>query len=91
MSVNITSAEELAWLAQQIGSGRSFTSVFLDQDIDLNGKAWTAIGTQAHPFSGTFYGNGHTVSNLLVTAAAAIRACSAISRVPPLRRPWSRT
>lgn len=70
-SVNITSAEELAWLAQQVNSGRSFTSVFLDQDIDLNGKAWTAIGTQAHPFSGTFYGNGHTVSNLLVTAGGS--------------------
>ena len=69
--MNITSAEELAWLAQQVNSGRSFTSVFLDQDIDLNGKAWSPIGTQAHPFSGTFYGNGHTVSNLLVTAGGS--------------------
>lgn len=67
-SVNITSAEELAWLAQQVNSGRTFTSVFLDNNIDLNGKAWTAIGTQSNPFSGTFYGCGHTISNLLVTA-----------------------
>ncbi len=69
-SVTITSAEELAWLAQQVNSGRSFACVFLNEDIDLNGKPWTAIGTKSNPFTGEFYGNGHTVSNLLVTASS---------------------
>lgn len=65
-SVDISSAEELAWLAQQVNSGEKFDSVFLKNDIDLNGKAWTAIGTSSNPFTGAFYGNGHTVSNLVV-------------------------
>ena len=46
--------------------GREIDSVFLKNDIDLNGKAWTAIGTSSNPFTGAFYGNGHTVSNLVV-------------------------
>lgn len=65
-SVNITSAEELAWLAQQVNSGVTFACVFLENDIDLNAKAWTPIGTKANPFTGEFYGNGHTVSGLAV-------------------------
>ncbi len=65
-SVDISSAEELAWLAQQVNSGEKFDSVFLKNDIDLNGKVWTAIGTSSSPFTGAFYGNGHTVSNLVV-------------------------
>lgn len=65
-SVDISSAEELAWLAQQVNSGEKFDSVFLKNDIDLNGKAWTAIGTSSSPFTGAFYGNGHAVSNLVV-------------------------
>lgn len=69
-SVTINSAEELAWLAQQVNSGRAFTCVFLNEDIDLNGKPWTAIGTKSNPFTGEFYGNGHTVSNLLITASS---------------------
>lgn len=69
-SVTITSAEELAWFAQQVNSGRTFACVFLNEDVDLNGKPWTAIGTKSNPFAGEFYGNGHTVSNLLVTGTS---------------------
>lgn len=45
--------------------------VSLDADLDLTGIAWTPIGskfdtdgTLLHYFSGKFYGNGHTISNL---------------------------
>ena len=45
--------------------------VSLDADLDLTGVAWTPIGsvfaadgTLQHYFSGKFYGNGHTISNL---------------------------
>ena len=45
--------------------------VSLDADLDLTGVAWTPIGsvfaadgTLLHYFSGKFYGNGHTISNL---------------------------
>ncbi len=65
-SVNITSPEELAWLAKEVNGGRSFACVFLENDIDLNAKAWTPIGTKDHPFTGEFYGNGHTVTGLAI-------------------------
>ena len=45
--------------------------VSLDADLDLTGIAWTPIGSTfdadgnlLHYFSGKFYGNGHTISNL---------------------------
>ena len=36
-------------------------------DIDLGGVEWTPIGTEAAPYSGDFDGNGHTVSNFVIT------------------------
>ena len=70
-SVDVTCAEELAWLAQQVNSGKTFTLVNLESDIDLNNRAWTAIGTKDHPFTGEFYGWGHTVSGLNVDATGS--------------------
>ena len=69
-SAYINTAEELAWLSQQVAAGKSFDCVFLNSDIDLNGKAWTAIGTAENPFTGEFYGCGHTVSNLVVNGSS---------------------
>ena len=37
-------------------------SVVLAGDMDLSG--WTAVGTQAAPFTGSFNGNGYTISGL---------------------------
>jgi hypothetical protein len=36
----------------------------LAADIDLKGFDWFPIGTKAAPFTGSFNGNGHTISNL---------------------------
>ncbi len=38
----------------------------LSKDLDLNNASWTPIGTSTQPFSGTFDGNGHTISNLMI-------------------------
>lgn len=35
-------------------------------DIDLLDAEWTPIGTAEHPFTGTFMGNGHTISNFQI-------------------------
>ncbi len=35
-------------------------------DIDLNGAAWTPIGTRTAPFEGNLDGNGYTIKNLNV-------------------------
>jgi hypothetical protein len=43
----------------------------LGDDIDLEDEPWTPIGnTPAAPFSGTFNGQGHKISNLSVSGAA---------------------
>ena len=41
--------------------------VILNTDIDLAGAEWTPIGSTTNPFTGTFDGNGHKVSNFQVT------------------------
>ena len=50
----------------------------LTQDLDFNddesyrvGAGWQPIGTDRRPFSGTFEGNGYTISNLRINAAYA--------------------
>lgn len=42
-------------------------------DIDLNGTAWSPIGTDASRFTGNLNGNGHIISNLTVSGAADYR------------------
>lgn len=73
----ISSADELAWVAEQVNSGANTfagKTVKLVKDIDLNNKNWTPIGTNGddapHCFQGTFDGNGKTISNLFVDLTA---------------------
>ncbi len=65
----ISSAAELAYLAQQVNSGITYdenTYFQLTADIDLGGKEWTPIGTKDNQFAGKFSGNGKTIRNLTV-------------------------
>ncbi len=69
--VYISSAEELAYVAQQVNSGtENYHGYTLVQtaNIDLNNQAWTPIGVSVseNPFSGDYNGNGFTVYNLNV-------------------------
>lgn len=73
----ISTADELAWVAEQVNSGANTfagKTVKLVKDIDLNNKNWTPIGTNgdaaAKCFQGTFDGNGKTISNLFVDLTA---------------------
>ena len=38
----------------------------LDNDLDLSGINWEPIGTLEKPFTGSFDGNGHTISGLTI-------------------------
>ena len=42
-------------------------SYALGADIDLGGADWTPIGNDLMPFTGTLYGNGHAIRNLVCT------------------------
>ena len=59
----ITSAEELAWFRDTVNSGTTDIHARLLHDINLNNVIWKPIGTQKHPYTGTFDGNAYTISN----------------------------
>lgn len=65
--VEITSAPELAWLAQQNKTFEGYTFK-LTADIDLNHHEWKPIGSN-YQFKGTFDGQNHTVSNMKCTTS----------------------
>ena len=73
--ISITTVDELLQFANAVDNGeyddKTDAVVSLDADLDLTGIAWIPIGsdfdnenTLQHYFSGKFYGNGHTISNL---------------------------
>ena len=72
---SIKTVDELLQFAKAVNNGeyddKTDAVVSLDANLDLTGVAWTPIGsvfaadgTLLHYFSGKFYGNGHTISNL---------------------------
>lgn len=62
----IETAEQLMAFAANINNGADYSGkvVKLTADIDLAGEEWAPIGTAEHPFSGTFDGNGKTITGL---------------------------
>ena len=73
--ISITTVDELLQFAKAVDNGdyddKTDAVISLDADLDLTGVAWKPIGsvfaadgTLQHYFSGKFYGNGHTISNL---------------------------
>ena len=73
--ISITTKDELLQFAAAVDKGeyndKTDAVVSLDADLDLTGVAWTPIGSVfdsdgnlLHYFSGKFYGNGHTISNI---------------------------
>ena len=73
--ISITTVDELLQFAKAVDNGeyddKTDAVVSLDADLDLTNVAWKPIGsvfaadgTLLHYFSGKFYGNGHTISNL---------------------------
>lgn len=77
----ISNLEELKQFRDLVNSGVSFAGgapdqdgkingkhIYLTDDIDLSGEEWTPIGLNKDTaFGGHFYGQGHTISNLMVT------------------------
>lgn len=66
----IRSADDLVRFSEMVNSGDKRlidARVRLDEDIDLQGKAWIPVGkTRANAFRGIFDGNGHTVHNFVI-------------------------
>lgn len=63
----IGTAAELAWFADAVNGGQKAINGKLTDNINLNGKPWTAIGTSSNKFAGTLDGDEahhYTVSGL---------------------------
>ena len=58
----IGTAEDLLWFAQEVNGGNTGISGVLTADIDLSGVNWPGIGSSDYRFSGSFDGQGHTVT-----------------------------
>ena len=69
VSTEIYTAEDLAAFAYMVNSGLDSyenKEVTLHSDVDLSGKYWVPIGSEEHPFKGTFNGNGHSIKYVSV-------------------------
>ena len=73
--IEITSAEQLAYLAKQVNGGNNYAGKHfkLIADINLSGREWTPIGQfgvdyddNSYRFRGSFYGNGHKVEKMTI-------------------------
>lgn len=85
LAIQITNAEELAWLGDQMrlgntANGKTYDNKYwkLMNDIDLGGKSdftgndWASmIGNTGNVFCGYFDGNNKTVSNIQVAAVTS--------------------
>lgn len=62
----INSVEELEKLAASDDDDALAKNYRLTKDLDLKGKDFAGIGSNAHPFTGIFDGQNHTVSNFVI-------------------------
>ncbi len=71
--IGITNYQELKNVATLTNSGSyTYSQVHLLNDIDMNnyvnGETWTPIGTSTYKFTASFYGNDHTIYNMVIDA-----------------------
>ena len=64
----ISNQGQLRWFADQVNNqNRPDINARLMNDITMDGTEWTPIGTDTIQFTGTFDGDGHTISKLTCT------------------------
>lgn len=62
---SIATADGLEFVADLVNGGKTDIDITLDKDITLTGE-WTPIGNYENRYTGTFDGNGHTITGLTV-------------------------
>lgn len=75
----IANGYELRWVAYQTENEKGTLNAVLTDDIDLNDKPWSAIGTNPSNnakcnYSGTFEGNNKTIKGLYINSASGYNA-----------------
>ena len=69
----IANVNDLKAFADSVNAGNNYSRkvVALVADIDLEGATWTPVGVASNKgFSGTFDGNGHTISDFVLSASS---------------------
>ena len=69
----INTSSELAYLAQQVNNGNSFSGVYfvITSDLNINSHSLIIGDSQNHPFSGIINGNGHIIKNVSISSSNA--------------------
>ena len=72
---HLTTAEQLAGLAEIVNGGNTMAgkTIYLDADLDLAGQEWRSIGIGSNHalfFGGTFDGQNHYITNLTSRSSA---------------------
>ena len=72
----IDSVTDLFWFAGLVNGTltdgteqNTSASAVLTADIDLSGETWTPIGSESTPYTGTFDGQGYTISGMTIENA----------------------
>ena len=67
----ISNAGQLFWFAALVNgtAQNAAASAVLTTNIDLTGEAWTPIGSESNPYTGTFDGQNHTISGMTIENA----------------------
>ena len=65
----IETAAQLAYFAKTVNEGQPYNGLYivLKNDLNLNNKEWTPIGTDSNPFRGNFDGGNHTVTRMQIS------------------------
>ena len=75
----IDTADDLAYFSYQVGQAVAEyvnANIYLADDINLKDGLWTPIGAADSPFRGNFFGNGHSISNIVVAQASQFESDS---------------
>ena len=66
----ISTAEQLAYLANRVNSGTSYSGSYFKQtaDINLGGHEWVPIGNASNNFSGSYDGKGFKISGININS-----------------------
>lgn len=76
----IGTAEQLIQFAELVNSGNNGANAVLTADIDMSGKSWTGIFSNAS-YIGVFDGQGHTISNLTGTEGLFVKNAGTVKNV----------
>ena len=62
----IASEKQLQWFAAKVNGGDTAISGKLTANIELT-ETWTPMGSQKQPFTGSFDGDGHSITGMSIT------------------------